>query len=171
MPEKTDFFLIYGLRNFLFFLDFSSYICKSLKYICLVYLNIVKRNVYSVGFPDFRSTLPAKHSGKRKNCLYTNCISSSCSVSINTWVLRTIFHVAHLSADQRTIQKKDEHRFSIFDRGHLHKEELTGQTKWDRHCRYSWIAVLCWIWIEISHNLGNWIQQTGNNSQLLSTIT
>ena len=29
MLEKTDFFLSYGLRNFLFFLDFSSYICKS----------------------------------------------------------------------------------------------------------------------------------------------
>ena len=51
----------------------------------------------------------------RKNIeLIINFISSSFSVSINIRVLRTIFRVARLSADQRAIQKKDEHRFSIF---------------------------------------------------------
>ncbi|CAH3164073.1 unnamed protein product [Pocillopora meandrina] len=44
-------------------------------------------------FPDFLSTLQAKHS------------------------------------DQRAFQKKDEHRFSIFYKEQLHKEELTGQSK------------------------------------------
>ena len=45
-------------------------------------------------------------------------------------MLRTIFHVARLSADQRAIQKKDECCFSIFYKKQLHKEELTGQSKW-----------------------------------------
>ena len=44
-------------------------------------------------------------------------------------VLRTIFRVACRSADQRAIQKKDEHRFSIFYKGQLLKEEPTGQSK------------------------------------------
>ena len=44
----------------------------------------------------------------RKNIeLIINFISSSFSVSINIRVLRTIFRVARLSADQRAIQKKD----------------------------------------------------------------
>ena len=38
-------------------------------------------------------------------------------------VLRTIFRVACRSADQRAIQKKDEHRFSIFFKEQPHKEE------------------------------------------------
>ena len=38
-------------------------------------------------------------------------------------MLRTEFRVARLSADQRAIQKKDEHRFSIFFKEQLHKEE------------------------------------------------
>ena len=60
----------------------------------------------------------------RKNIeLIINFISSSFSVSINIRVLRTIFRVARLSADQRAIQKKDEHRFSIFFKEQLHKEE------------------------------------------------
>ena len=42
-------------------------------------------------------------------------------------MLRTIFHVARLSADQRGIQKKDEHRFCIFDIGQLQRGELTCQ--------------------------------------------
>ena len=99
-----------------------------------------------------------------------NSISSIFSVSINirVLVLRTIFHVARLSADQRAIQKKDECCFSIFYKKQLHKEELTGQSKW---IMGSWIAVLYWIWIEIALNLNNWIQPTGNDSQLLSKIT
>ena len=44
-------------------------------------------------------------------------------------VLRTIFHVAPLSANQRGIQKKGEHRFSIFHKEQLQNEELTGQSK------------------------------------------
>ena len=44
-------------------------------------------------------------------------------------MLRTIFHVAPLSADQRGIQKKDEHRFSIFHKEQLQNEELKGQSK------------------------------------------
>ena len=43
-------------------------------------------------------------------------------------VLRTNIYVARLCADQRKIQKKDEHRFSIFNKGQHHKEVLTGQT-------------------------------------------
>ena len=38
-------------------------------------------------------------------------------------MLRTEFRVARLSADQRAIQKKDEHHFSIFFKEQLHKEE------------------------------------------------
>ena len=102
-----------------------------------------------------------------------NSISSIFSVSINirVLVLRTIFHVARLSADQRAIQKKDECCFSIFYKKQLHKEELTGQSKWGQRCMGSWIAVLYWIWIEIALNLNNWIQPTGNDSRLLSKIT
>ena len=125
---------------------------------------------YAAGFPDFRSTRHAKHSGKHS---LINSISSIFSVSINirVLVLRTIFHVARLSADQRAIQKKDECCFSIFYKKQLHKEELTGQSKWGQRCMGSWIAVLYWIWIEIALNLNNWIQPTGNDSRLLSKIT
>ena len=38
-------------------------------------------------------------------------------------MLRTECRVARLSADQRAIQTKDEHRFSIFFKEQLHKEE------------------------------------------------
>ena len=108
----------------------------------------------------------------RKNIeLIINFISSSFSVSINIRVLRTIFRVARLSADQRAIQKKDEHRFSILYKKQLRKEELTCQSKWGWGCMGSRIAVLCWIWIEIALNLNNWIQPIGNDSQLLSAIT
>ena len=65
---------------------------------------------------------------KKLSCFYTNCISSSCSLSINVCVLRTDIYVARLCSDQRKIQKKDEHRFSIFNKGQRHKEVLTGQT-------------------------------------------
>ena len=65
-----------------------------------------------------------------------NSISSifSFSINIRVLVLRTIFHVARLSADQRAIQKKDECCFSIFYKKQLHKEELTGQSKWGQRC-------------------------------------
>ena len=98
-------------------------------------------------------------------------MSSRFSVSINIRGLRTIFHVSHLSADQRAIQKKDEHRFSILYKRQLRKEQLTCQSKWGWGCMGSRIAVLCWIWIESALNLNNWIQPIGNDSQLLSTIT
>ena len=67
----------------------------------------------------------------RKNIkLIINSISSSSYVKINIrGVLRTIFHVAPLPIDQRGIQKKDEHRFSIFHKEQLQNEELTGQSK------------------------------------------
>ena len=60
---------------------------------------------------------------RKKIELIINFISSSFRVSINMRVLRTIFRVARLSADQRAIQKKDEHRFSIFFKEQPHKEE------------------------------------------------
>ena len=68
----------------------------------------------------------------RKNIkLIINSISSSFSISIDirVLVLRTVFHIACLSADQRAIQKKNEYRFSIFYKEQLFKEELTGQSK------------------------------------------
>ena len=43
-------------------------------------------------------------------------------------MLRTNIYVARLCGDQRKIQKKDEHPFSIFNKGQHHKEVLTGQT-------------------------------------------
>ena len=86
-------------------------------------------------------------------------------------VLRTIFRVACRSADQRAIQKKDEHRFSIFYKRQLHNEEPTGQSKWGLECMGNLIAVFCWIWIELVLKLNNRIQPTGNNNQILRTIT
>ena len=68
----------------------------------------------------------------RKNIkLIINSISSSFSISIDirVLVLRTVFHIAYLSADQRAIQKKNEYRFSIFYKEQLLKEELTAQSK------------------------------------------
>ena len=50
-------------------------------------------------------------------------------MNIRVLVLRTVFRVVRLSADQRASQKKEEYRFSIFYREQLHKEELTGQSK------------------------------------------
>ena len=110
---------------------------------------------------------------RKINKLIVNSISSSFSFSrgIGVLVLRTVFRVARLSADQRAFQKKDEHRFSIFYKEQLHKEDLTGQSKWGWECMGSWIAVLCSVLIEIAPNLNNWIQPTGNDSQLLIAIT
>ena len=143
--------------------------------IWLVCLHIVKSNDPKIMFLLQGFLIFALHCMRntkvRKNIKpIINSISSIFSVSINirVLVLRTIFHVARLSADQRAIQKKDECCFSIFYKKQLHKEELTGQSKW---IMGSWIAVLYWIWIEIALNLNNWIQPTGNDSQLLSKIT
>ena len=68
---------------------------------------------------------------RKTNKLIVNSISSSFSVSIDirVLVLRTVFRVARLSADQRAFHKKDEHRFSIFYKEQLYKEELTGPVR------------------------------------------
>ena len=50
-------------------------------------------------------------------------------MDIRVLVLRTVFRVVRLSADQRASQKKEEYRFSTFYKEKLHKEELTGQSK------------------------------------------
>ena len=62
---------------------------------------------------------------------FINSISSvfSVSIDIQLLVLRTVFRVARLFADQRAFQKKDEYRFSILCKEQLYKEELTGQSK------------------------------------------
>ena len=146
--------------------------------ILLVCLHIVKSNDPNItfllqGFPIFALQC-MRNTQVRKNIEpVINSISSVFSVSINirVLVLRTIFHVVRISADQRAIQKKDECCFSIFYKEQLHKEELTGQSKWGRRCMGSGIAVLCCIWIQFALNLNNWIQPTGNDSQLLSKIT
>ena len=146
--------------------------------IWLVCLHIVKSNDPNImfllqGILIF-SLQCMRNNQVRKNIKpIINSISSVFSVSINirVLVLRTIFHVVRISADQRAIQKKDECCFSIFYKEQLHKEELTGQSKWGRRCMGSGIAVLCCIWIQFALNLDNWIQPTGNDSQLLSKIT
>ena len=127
MQEKADFFFNYKMCNFpsLEILIDSWLIC----------LQIVKINDLEIIFMLQGFLIFALHCMRntqvRKNIeLIINFISSSFSVSINIRVLRTIFRVARLSADQRAIQKKDEHRFSIFYKGQLLKEEPTGQSKW-----------------------------------------
>ena len=50
-------------------------------------------------------------------------------MNIRVLVLRTVFRVVRLSADQRASQKKEEYGFFIFYREQLHKEELTGQSE------------------------------------------
>ena len=71
-----------------------------------------------------------RNSQVRKNIeLVISFITPSFSDSINIRALRTVFRVDHLSADQRAIQKKDEHRFSVFFKEQIHEEELTGQSK------------------------------------------
>ena len=169
MQEKTDFFFNYKICNFPSFLEIWIDIW-------LICLHIVKINGLEIifvlqGFLIF-ALYCMRNTQVRKNIeLIINFISSSFSVSINIRVLRTIFRVARLSADQRAIQKKDEHRFSIFYKGQLHKEEPTGQSKWGWECMGNLIAVMCWIWIEIVLKLNNLIQPTGNNNQILRTIT
>ena len=111
MQEKTDFFFHYKICNFPSFLEI-------LIDIWLIYLHIVKINDLEIIFMLQGFLIFALHCMRntqvRKNIeLIINFISSSFSVSINIRVLRTIFRVARLSADQRAIQKKDEHRFSI----------------------------------------------------------
>ena len=171
MQEKTDFFFNYKICNFPSFLEI-------LIDIWLIYLHIVKINDLEIifmlqGFLIFALHCMRNTQVRKKNKLIFNSISSSFSVSIDirVLVLRTVFRVARLSADQRAIQKKDEHRFSIFYKGQLHKEEPTGQSKWGWECMGNLIAVMCWIWIEIVLKLNNLIQPTGNNNQILRTIT
>ena len=139
MLDKTDFFLhLWGMQ-------FPFLLGKLNRYLINLFAYCKNEwswnHFYAAGFPDFRSTWHAKHSGKH---LLINSISSIFSVSINirVLVLRTVFRVARLSADQRAFQKKDEYRFSIFYKEQLHKEELTGQSKWGWGCMGNWIAVL-----------------------------
>ena len=151
MQEKTDFFFNYEMCNLPSFLEI-------LIDIWLTCLHIVNINDLEIIFMLQGFLIFALHCMRntqvRKNIeLIINFISSSFSVSINIRVLRTIFRVARLSADQRAIQKKDEHRFSIFYKRQLHNEEPTGQSKWGLEC------------------MGNLIQPTGNNNQILRTIT
>ena len=47
-------------------------------------------------------------------------------MDIRVLVLRTVFRVVRLSADQRASQKKEEYRFSIFYREKFHKEVRLG---------------------------------------------
>ena len=169
MQEKTDFFFNYKICNFPSFLEI-------LIDIWLIRLHIVRINDLEIIFMLQCVLIFALHcmrntQVRKKIELIINFMSSSFSVSINMRVLRTIFRVARLSADQRAIQKKDEHRFSIFYKGQLHKEDPTDQSKWDWEWMGSLIAVLCWTWIETVLNLNNWIQPTGNNNQILRTIT
>ena len=171
MQEKKDFFFNYKICNFLSFLE----ILVDIWLICLYTVKINDLEIIFMlqGFLIFALQC-MRNTQVRKNIKpIINSISSvfSVSIDIRVLVLRTIFHVVRLSADQRAIQKKDECCFSIFYKEQLHKEELTGQSKWGRRCMGSWIAVLCCIWIQFALNLNNWIQPTGNDSQLLSTIT
>ena len=143
MQEKADFFFNYKMCNFPSFLEI-------LIDIWLIYLHIVKINDLEIiimlqGFLIF--TLHCvRNTQVRKNIkLIINSISSSFSISIDirVLVLRTVFLIAYLSADQRAIQKKNEYRFSIFYKEQLFKEELTGLSKWGWGYMGSWIAVFC----------------------------
>ena len=143
MQEKADFFFNYKMCNFPSFLEI-------LIDIWLIYLHIVKINDLEIiimlqGFLIF--TLHCvRNTQVRKNIkLIINSISSSFSISIDirVLVLRTVFLIAYLSADQRAIQKKNEYRFSIFYKEQLLKEELTAQSKWGWGYMGSWIEVFC----------------------------
>ena len=170
MQEKADFFFNYKMCNFPSFLEI-------LIDIWLICFHIVKINDLEIifmlqGFLIFALHCMRNTQVRKKIKLIFNSISSSFSVSIDirVLVLRTVFRVARLSADQRAIQKKDEHRFSILYKKQLCKEELTCQSKWGWGCMGSRIVVLCWIWIEIALNLNNWIQPIGNDSQLVQSL-
>ena len=141
MEEKADFFFNYKMCNFPSFLEI-------LIDIWLICLHIVKINDLEIIFMLQGFLIFALHCMRntqvRKNIeLIISFITPSFSVLINIRVLRTVFRVAHLSADQRAIQKKDEHRFSVFYKGQIHEEELTGQSKWGWGYMDSLIAVLC----------------------------
>ena len=134
MQEKTDFFFHYKICNFPSFLEI-------LIDIWLIYLQIVKINDLEIifmlqGFLIFALHCMRNTQVRKKIKLIFNSISSSFSVSIDirVLVLRTVFRVPRLSADQRAFHKKDEHRFSIFYKEQLYKEELTGQSKWGWGC-------------------------------------
>ena len=81
---------------------------------------------------------------RKINKLIVNSISSSFSFSrgIRVLVLRTVFRVARLSADQRAFHKKDEHRFSIFYKEQLYKEELTGPVRLGMYGQLKYSLVL-----------------------------
>ena len=148
MQEKTAFFFNYKIIMRLSFLlgNLNRYETNLFAY-CKKYWSW--NHVDAAGFPDFRSTLHAQQSGKKNVKLIINTISSTFRVSINIRVLRAIFRVPRLSADQREIQKKDEYRFSISYKEQLRKEELTRECKWGWGCTGSWTAFLRWTWIEI----------------------
>ena len=154
-----------------------SFLSENPKGIWLICLHIVKFSDLEIIFMLQGFLIFALHCMRntqvRKNMKkFINSISSfSVSIDIRLLVLRTLFRVARLSADKRTFQKKDEYRFSILCKEQLHKEELTGQSKWGWGCMGSWIAVFFWVWIEIALNLINLIWPTGNDGQSLSTIT
>ena len=141
MQEKADFFFNYKMCNFPSFLEI-------LIDILLICLHIVEINDLEIIFMLQGFLIFALHCMRntqvRKNIeLIVSFITPSFSVSINIRVLRTVFRVAHLSPDQRAIEKKDEHRFSVFYKGQIHEEELTGQSKLGWGYMDSLIAVLC----------------------------
>ena len=149
MQEKTAFFFNYKIIMRLSFLlgNLNRYETNFFAY-CKKYWSW--NHVDAAGFPDFRSALHVQQSGKNNVKLIINTISSTFRVSINIWVLRAIFRVPRLSADQREIKKKDEYRFSISYKEQLRKEELTRECKWGWGCTGSWTAFLRWTWIEIA---------------------
>ena len=140
--KKTGFFFNHKIWNFLSFLEI-------LIDIWLICLHIVKISDLKIIFMPQGFLIFALHSMRntqvRKNMKkFINSISSvfSVSIDIRLLVLRTVFRVARLFADQRAFQKKDEYRFSILCKEQLHNEELTGQSKWGCGCMGSWIAVV-----------------------------
>ena len=142
MQKKTGFFFNHKIWHFLSFLEI-------LIGIWLICLHIVKISDPQIIFMLQGFLIFALHSMRntqvRKNMKkFINSISSvfSVSIDIRLLVLRTVFRVARLSADQRAFQKKDEYRFSILCKEQLYKEELTGQSKWGWGCMGSWIAVV-----------------------------
>ena len=142
MQKKTDFFFNHKIWHFLSFLEI-------LIGIWLISLHIVKISDPKIIFMLQGFLIFALHSMRntqvRKNMKkFINSISSvfSVSIDIRLLVLRTVFRVARLSADQRAFQKKDEYRFSILCKEQLHNDELTGQSKWGWGCMGGWIAVV-----------------------------
>ena len=138
MQEKTDFFFHYKICNFPSFLEI-------LIDIWLIYLHIVKINDLEIIFMLQGFLIFALHCMRNTQVRKTSnwLLTFSISIDIRVLVLRTVFHIACLSADQRAIQKKNEYRFSIFYKEQLFKEELTDQSKWGWGYMGSRIAVFC----------------------------